>query len=145
LLGRETLEIAPVTLESRVTNFLRLFEFQLSKFRLDPEYLNRFQGSLVEATQAHLAELYNELIAPIRAQLSCRHLVFVPHGLLHYVPSMRFSMGNRTWWTTSLSPTRRAPAFTRCASRGKGIVLALRSCWAFPTRWPPPLPKKYVP
>ncbi|PYY07001.1 MAG: hypothetical protein DMG69_21305 [Acidobacteria bacterium] len=131
LLGRETLEIAPVTLESRVTNFLRLFEFQLSKFRLDPEYLNRFQGSLVEATQAHLAELYNELIAPIRAQLSCRHLVFVPHGLLHYVPFHALFDGKSYLvdnFTVSYAPS--ASIYALCQSRegnrcGASLVLGI--------------------
>ncbi|MGB8978257.1 MAG: CHAT domain-containing protein, partial [Terriglobales bacterium] len=33
-----------------------------------------------------LKNLYTELIAPIRHQLDARHLVFVQHGLLHYVP-----------------------------------------------------------
>jgi tetratricopeptide (TPR) repeat protein len=35
LLGKETLEILPVTLETRVAGFLRLLQFQLSKFRCD--------------------------------------------------------------------------------------------------------------
>jgi CHAT domain-containing protein len=41
---------------------------------------------LLESTQAHLKSLYQELIAPIRHLLNARHLVFVQHGLLHYVP-----------------------------------------------------------
>jgi CHAT domain-containing protein len=86
LLGKETLEILPVTLETRVAGFLRLLQFQLSKFRLDQKYLERFQDSLVCATQAHLKELYDELVAPFADRLKARHLVFVPHGLLHYVP-----------------------------------------------------------
>jgi CHAT domain-containing protein len=86
LLGRETLEILPVTLETRVAGFLRLLQFQLSKFRLNPQYLEKFHDSLVQATQAHLRELYDELIAPVAARLKASHLVFVPHGLLHYVP-----------------------------------------------------------
>jgi len=86
VLGPKTLEIVPVTLESRVASLLRLLQFQLSKFRLNPEYLKAVYDSLVQATQAHLKELYNELIAPIASSLQARHLVFVPHGVLHYVP-----------------------------------------------------------
>ncbi|HUE53056.1 MAG TPA: CHAT domain-containing protein [Terriglobales bacterium] len=86
LLGRESLEILPVTLETRVASFLRLLQFQLSKFRLNPEYLEQFYDSLVQATQAHLRELYDELVAPVASRLTASHLVLVPHGLLHYVP-----------------------------------------------------------
>jgi len=86
VLGPDTLEIVPVTLKARVENLLRLLQFQLSKFRLNPEYLAAVQNSLLQSTQAHLRELYNELIAPFAAHLDASHLVFIPHGLLHYVP-----------------------------------------------------------
>jgi CHAT domain-containing protein len=85
-LGKDTFEISSITLESRVSGILRLFQFQLSKFRLDPKYLEVFQNSMLRATQGHLQGLYQELIAPIAARLTAKHLVFVPHGLLHYVP-----------------------------------------------------------
>jgi CHAT domain-containing protein/tetratricopeptide (TPR) repeat protein len=86
LLGPETLEIVPVTLEPKVTSSLRLLQFQLAKFRLDPYYLEAFRDSLLRVTQAHLQELYDALITPIASKLKASHLVFVPHGLLHYVP-----------------------------------------------------------
>lgn len=86
LLGSETLEIVPVTLETKVASLLRLLQFQLSKFRLDPQYVEAFRDPLAQVTQAHLKELYDELIAPIAPQLKASHLVFVPHGLLHYIP-----------------------------------------------------------
>jgi CHAT domain-containing protein/tetratricopeptide (TPR) repeat protein len=86
LVSREELEIVPVTLEARVLEILRLFQFQLSKFHLHPEYLQTFQESLVRATQAHLNELYKELIAPVVTRLRAQHLVVVPHGALHYIP-----------------------------------------------------------
>ena len=86
VIGPDTLEILPVTLESRIENLLRLLQFQLSKFHLNPEYVQKFHDSLVRTTQAHLKELHDELMAPIAAQLDCSHLAFIPHGLLHYVP-----------------------------------------------------------
>jgi CHAT domain-containing protein len=86
LLGRDTLQIVPVTLQSRVQKLLQLLQFQLSKFRLDPRYVSTFYDSLLEATQAHLKNLYQELLGPVRRALNSKHLVFVPHGLLHYVP-----------------------------------------------------------
>lgn len=58
----------------------------MSKFRLDPHYVTTFSEPLLHATEVHLKNLYQELLAPIRHLLDARHLVFVPHGLLHYVP-----------------------------------------------------------
>jgi len=86
LLGRDSLQILPVTLQSRVQKLLQLLQFQLSKFRLDSQYVNTFQDSLLESTQSHLKNLYQELLAPVRRSLESKHLVIVPHGLLHYVP-----------------------------------------------------------
>jgi CHAT domain-containing protein/predicted negative regulator of RcsB-dependent stress response len=108
VLGPNTLEMVPVTLESRVASQLRLLQFQLSKFRLNPEYLKAVYDSLVHATEAHLKELYNELIAPIASHLEASHLVFVPHGVLHYVPFHALFDGTRHLiekYTVSYSPS----------------------------------------
>jgi CHAT domain-containing protein len=87
VLTREKLHICPVTVQSRIQKLLQLLQFQLSKFRLDPEYVATFSQPLLESTQAHLKSLYQELIAPVRHLLDgARHLIFVQHGLLHYVP-----------------------------------------------------------
>ncbi|MGA7079429.1 MAG: CHAT domain-containing tetratricopeptide repeat protein [Terriglobales bacterium] len=86
VLTRDNLNVAPVTLQSRIQKLLQLLQFQMSKFRLDPQYVATFSQTLLESTQAHLKSLYQELIAPIRHLLEVRRLVFVQHGLLHYVP-----------------------------------------------------------
>jgi CHAT domain-containing protein len=86
VLTRDELYIAPVTVQPRIQKLLQLLQFQLSKFRLDPKYLSTFSQPLLDATEAHLKNLYQELIAPIRHRLTSKHLVFVQHGLLHYVP-----------------------------------------------------------
>jgi len=86
LLGRERLQIVPVTLSSRIASVLRLLQFQLSKFRLGAEYAAAFRDSLIQSTNAHLKSLYDELLAPVRDRLDAKHLLFVPHGALHYVP-----------------------------------------------------------
>lgn len=86
LLGRDSLEIVPVTLASRVTNLLRLLQFQLAKFRLGTEYTSAFHQSLLESTKSHLRNLHDELLGPIREGLEADHLLIVPHGPLHYVP-----------------------------------------------------------
>jgi CHAT domain-containing protein len=86
VLTRDGLQVFPVTLQSRIQKILQLLQFQLSKFRLDPQYVSMFQDSLLESTQAHLKNLYQELLEPLQKSLNAAHLVFVPHGLLHYVP-----------------------------------------------------------
>jgi CHAT domain-containing protein len=86
VLTRDKLHICPVTVQSRIQKLLQFLQFQMSKFRLDPRYVATFSKALLESTEAHLQSLYQELIAPIRHLLDARHLVFVQHGLLHYVP-----------------------------------------------------------
>jgi len=118
VLGPKTLEIVPVTLDSRVAGLLRLLQFQLSKFRLNPEYLETFHDALVEATQAHLKELYDELIAPVAMRLKADHLIFVPHGLLHYVPFHALFDGKQHLidrYTVSYSPS--ASIYALCQRR----------------------------
>jgi CHAT domain-containing protein len=86
VLTRDQLYICPVTVQARIQKLLQFLQFQMSKFRLDPQYVAAFSDALLESTQAHLKNLYQELIAPIRHLLDARHLVVVQHGLLHYVP-----------------------------------------------------------
>jgi CHAT domain-containing protein len=86
VLTRDQLHMVPVTLHSRIQKLLQLLQFQMSKFRLNPQYLATFNDSLLHSTEGHLKSLYQELLAPIRHVLNSEHLVFVPHGLLHYVP-----------------------------------------------------------
>jgi CHAT domain-containing protein len=86
VLTHDDLRIVPVTVQTRVQKLLQLLQFQLSKFRLDPRYLEKFSGPLLDATRSHLHSLYQELISPIRDHLRSRQLVIVQHELLHYVP-----------------------------------------------------------
>jgi CHAT domain-containing protein len=131
LLGRETLEVVPVTLETRVAGFLRLLQFQLSKFRFDPQYLQTFQDSLIQATEAHLKKLYDELVAPIAQHLNAGHLIFVPHGLLHYVPFHALFDGRQHLidrYTVSYAPS--ASIYAMCQARsadssGPSLVLGI--------------------
>jgi len=83
---RDKLHIYPVTVQSRIQKLLQFLQFQMSKFRLDPRYVATFSQPMLKSTEAHLKDLYQELIAPIRHLFDARHLVFVQHGLLHYVP-----------------------------------------------------------
>ncbi len=86
ILTHRSLEIVPLTPVSRVINLMRMLEFQISKFRLGSDYTRQFEKPLLDAANAHLRNLYAEVIAPLRARLDVRHLVIVPHGVLHYLP-----------------------------------------------------------
>jgi CHAT domain-containing protein len=86
VLTHNQLQIVPVTVRSRVEKLLHLLQLQMSKFRLNQDYLATFGEAMAISTQGHLKNLYQELIAPIRHLLDAKHLVFVPHGLLHYLP-----------------------------------------------------------
>jgi CHAT domain-containing protein len=91
---RDTIKITAVSVLSRVVHFLHLLRFQLSKFRMGAAYAHRFEQPLLSATQGHLEALYAELIAPIREELHAKHLIFVPHGALHFLPFHALRTGN---------------------------------------------------
>src|SRR4029077_3707970 len=114
VLTHKSLEIIPLTPVARIVNLLRLLHFQLSKFRLGEEYVKSFEKSLLEATQGHLREIYDEAFAPLRRHLSARHLVIVPHGALHYVPFHALFDGERyiiDSFTVSYAPSAGIFAF----------------------------------
>jgi CHAT domain-containing protein len=83
---RDELKIVPLTPVSRVINLLRMLHFQISKFKLGADYARTFEKSMLGVVQAHLRQLYEEVFAPVRAHISARHLIIVPHGVLHYLP-----------------------------------------------------------
>lgn len=86
VLTRDTIAIEPLGKFARVERLLQLLRFQLSKFQLGGEYTSQFTQPLLVATLGHLESLYDELIRPLRSLLRARHLVFVPHGPLHFLP-----------------------------------------------------------
>ena len=95
VLSKDSLEIVPVSVASRVRHLLRLLQFQLSKFRLGHDYVKSFGDALHGATLKHLGELHAELLAPIRGLVEGRQLVIVPHDFLHYVPFHALHDGRR--------------------------------------------------
>lgn len=95
VLTHQSVTLIPITPVSRVVNLLRLFDFQIGKFRLAADYLKQFEKPLFESTRAHLRALYNELLAPVQAHLNGGHLVIVPHGVLHYLPFQALFDGDR--------------------------------------------------
>jgi CHAT domain-containing protein len=112
------IEIVPVSLVSRVLHTLHLFRFQISKFRMGAAYVERFERPLLQATNAHLSELYTELIAPIEKLVDAKHLVFVPHGALHFLPFHALRIGEQFLCdrhTVSYAPS--ATVFALCQEK----------------------------
>jgi CHAT domain-containing protein len=114
----DAIKIIPITVVSRVTHLLHLLRFQFSKFRMGSGYTERFAQPLLRATLAHLEALYAELIAPIREQLRAKHLIFVPHGPLHFLPFHALRSGEDylcDHYTVSYAPS--ATVFALCEQK----------------------------
>jgi tetratricopeptide (TPR) repeat protein len=88
----EFVELGPVDV---VVEKVRLVRFQLSKFRLGKEYLDRFAPRLRDAIQTHLRGLYEDLFRPLRRKLKEEHLVIAPYGILHQLPFHALYDGDR--------------------------------------------------
>ncbi|MHB8502465.1 MAG: CHAT domain-containing protein [Candidatus Acidiferrales bacterium] len=115
---RNSIDIIPITVFSRVIHFLNLLRFQLSKFRMGATYTQRFEQPLLQATQSHLEALYAELIAPLRSHLQAKHLIFVPHGPLHFLPFHALKNGEAylcDTYTISYAPS--ATVFALCQEK----------------------------
>ena len=115
---RAAIKIIPVSVVSRVVHFLHLLRFQLSKFRMGTAYVSRFEQPLLEATREHLRTLYADLIAPLREHLISKHLVFVPHGALHFLPFHALRNGDEylcDLHTVSYAPS--ATVFALCQEK----------------------------
>jgi len=131
VLSRDALEIRPVTVQSRIKRLLQLLQFQLSKFRLDPQYLKTFQESMAASILTHLEGLHEELIVPIRDLLQGKHIVVLPHGLLHYVPFHALYDGQAFLidrFSVSYAPS--ASVYTLCCSKqvnrsGSSLILGI--------------------
>ncbi|HEY0704813.1 MAG TPA: CHAT domain-containing protein [Candidatus Acidoferrales bacterium] len=95
IISRDTFEIVPVTSISRVSQIVESLRFQFSKFQLGAEYVRRFYQSMIRAANGHLKSLHDELILPLQKHLSAKHLIIVPHGLLHHVPFQALTDGDK--------------------------------------------------
>jgi CHAT domain-containing protein len=115
-----------------VQHVLRLLQFQLSWARPGTATLTPgSERSLMAAAQAHLRELYDALLAPIRPRLDAAHLIFVPHDVLHYVPFHALFDGERhviDSFTVSYAPS--ATIYALCEARktnpsGPALILGV--------------------
>ncbi|MGC1416634.1 MAG: CHAT domain-containing protein, partial [Candidatus Acidiferrum sp.] len=102
-----------------------------SKFRMGSSYTQRFAEPLLQATQSHLEALYVELIAPLRPHLQAKHLIFVPHGPLHFLPFHALKIGDHNLCdihTVSYAPS--ATVFALCQEKpastmGASLVMGI--------------------
>jgi CHAT domain-containing protein len=87
IVTRTSVEIVSLTTESSLRRRVQMLQFQLAKFRRSLTHPGRRGATtLLAATNRHLQELYDEIAAPVRPKLTGNHVIFVPHGMLHYVP-----------------------------------------------------------
>jgi len=115
---RENIEIIPVSLVSRALHYLHLLRFQISKFRMGTAYAQKFERPMLQATQSHLQALHAELVAPLEGRLNAKHLIFVPHGALHFLPFHVLRNGDRYLcdsYTVSYAPS--ATVFALCQEK----------------------------
>ena len=118
LVTRDHVEVSPVSVMSGVTELLPLLRFQFAKFRLGAEYAQQFHEPLLRATLSHLQHLYAQLISPLRIPAGVRHLIFVPHGPLHYLPFHALHSGEHylcDQYSVSYSPS--AALFALCQQK----------------------------
>lgn len=86
-----TEEVAlPRTELSRLLDGLR---FQMNKFGYAQSYHERHRAVLLASANELFHELYQTLIQPVAHTLQARHLIIVPHDLLHYLPFHAFYDG----------------------------------------------------
>jgi CHAT domain-containing protein/predicted negative regulator of RcsB-dependent stress response len=122
---RNSIDITPITVFSRVLHFLHLLRFQLSKFRMGSTYTQRFEQPLLQATHSHLESLYAELIGPLRAHLQAKHLIFVPHGPLHFLPFHALKNGDSYLCDThTISYAPSATVFALCQGKSPSDMSA---------------------
>lgn len=95
VVDRHELAVVPLGAVSRTLEIYRHLQFQLSRSMLGREQIGDGLALIQEATQAHLRDLYDELVAPVAPLLGKDHLVVVPYGLLHYVPFHALFDGHR--------------------------------------------------
>lgn len=118
VMTREDLKIVPLADASRVTVCLHMLQFQLSKFRLKSSYGRTFNAELLATVEDRLQQLYRDLVEPLAPELKRRHLVVVPHGVLHYLPFHALSDGGECLidrFTLSFAPS--ASIYAACQGK----------------------------
>jgi CHAT domain-containing protein len=133
VVSRTSLKVVMLGPVAEMRRVIQLLRFQLSKFRLGPEYIKTFEAQLLDATFAHLREFYDGLIAPIEHLIAkATHLIIAPHDFLHYLPfqAMLDSSGAYLGDRVSISYTPSASVYYLCSTKesntsGGALVLGI--------------------
>jgi len=131
VLTSESIRIETLTQFEQVCESLQLLRFQLSKFRLGPVFTQPFHEVLLRTTNAHLEDLYRQVLEPLRDRLKAKHLVFVPHGSMHFLPFHALRNGDEylaDTYTVSYAPSATLFAFCQrkvATPKQSSLVLGL--------------------
>ena len=87
LVASSGLEITPLGEADDIRMRMRLFRFQMRKFRLAHDLWRAANNESQPAANTHLRDLYQDLVAPLRSRIGrASHLIFAPHDFLHHLP-----------------------------------------------------------
>lgn len=131
VVGPGRLEIVTLCEAERVEELVDSLRFQLAKFARGPGFPEVALASARRAVEARLAALHGELIAPLERLLDGRHLVVVPHGVLHALPFHALGQGDdRLLDRCTVSYVQSATVLKLCAERqaaaaGPALVLGV--------------------
>ena len=119
LMDGSGLEIVTLGAANEIRTRMRLLRFQMRQFRLEPHLWRAANRDSGQATDSHLRELYDDVVAPVAKRLrNANHLIVAPHDFLHHLPfhALRGPDGYLIdEFTVSSAPS--ATVFARCSAR----------------------------
>ncbi len=78
--------VSGITTSARITSLIDDLHFQFGALRYGPHVLERFRDGMRERADSCLERLHETLITPLEPFLTGTSIVFVPVGVLNYVP-----------------------------------------------------------
>jgi CHAT domain-containing protein/tetratricopeptide (TPR) repeat protein len=95
VIRKDRVDMIPLGKKEKIRHLIDALHMQLSKFKLGADYFREFGDLLRESAEAHLRELYDELVRPAGEFQNGQHLVIVPHSHLHNLPFHALHTGER--------------------------------------------------
>lgn len=122
VVDKEQFHTASVPVRRRdIQERIERLQFQFEKFSYGPEYIQAYMGALRTAADTWLRELYDRLIEPVQPWIENKHLIIVPHDVLHYIPFHALFDGERYLLErqeVSYAPS--ASVFRLCQGKSQG-------------------------